>query len=158
LMFGYEASMVLYYAGSRRHARAMSELTEATEKHAKSSPRAVRRLHAALGPFYARKFKYLTRRNGQTVVASQKADLEQAVFHLSAARELDAPGEASPLGHLEYNRTSKELVDVHISRGDRAAAIKVLEESVEYFERHKVTKRVIDEYRARLADERAASS
>jgi len=151
-LFDYRAAKILYFEGSRRYPEIMSALEEAAEKYAKTDPRTVRHIHAALGLFYRNDSKVLEKTGGSWKVKTLKADPPKALRHLGAARTLPKRGAKSPLGNIGYNRVSSSLADLQTALGKKEEAAAVLKESISYFEKQEIVKSVIQDYRSRLAD------
>lgn len=159
LLFDYRAAVVLYLGGSRRHTATISQLEEASRKHAPAYPRVVRHIRAALGESYGRDFKTVTRRRNRYSVAVAKADPEKAVQYLSAALEPVRVAETSPLGNIAYNRLSHALADLLVKTGARSEATRVLAEGMRYLEGQGAPQPVLDSFRKRLPGAgRSASS
>jgi hypothetical protein len=149
-LFDYKAAKILYLNGSKRYPATLSELEEISRKYAKTNPRVVCHIHAALGTFFKNDFKVIERKADTWKVKTEKADTEKALFHLGNARTLPSKEAASPLGHIAYNRISSDLADLQILLRKKENASKTLRESIAYFEKHNVLKEVIDEYKHRL--------
>jgi hypothetical protein len=150
-LFDYRAAKILYFEGSRRYPETMSALEEASSRYAKTDPRTVRHIHAALGMFYRSDFKTLEKTGDAWKVKTAKADTRKALQHLGAARTLPKRGVKSPLGNIGYNRVSSSLVDLQIELDKKEDAAAVLKESIAYFEKQGVIKSVIQGYKSRLA-------
>jgi hypothetical protein len=151
LLFDYKASKIMYLNGSRRYADTMSKLEEASLKYAKTNPRVVLHIHAALGSFYKNDFKTAVIENGKWKIKINKADLNKAAFHLKKACPVLKSGQLSPLGNIAYNRISADLADVMAKQGDKQESAKVLKENIAYFENQKVPQNVVDDIKGRLA-------
>ena len=152
LMFDYKAAKILYLNGSRRYSDTVSKLEEASRKFAKTNPRVVPHIHAALGSFYKNDFKTAIQKDGKWVIKTNKANLKKAAYHLEKARRVAEKGTISPLGNIDYNRISADLVDVLVKKDDKDGSAKILKESISYFENQKVLKSVISDYKNKLDD------
>jgi hypothetical protein len=152
LLFDAKASRIMYLNGSNLHSGTMSELEEATRKYAKTNPRTVLHIHAALGSFHKNDFKAAVIKDGKWRINKNKADLDKAVSHLGKARSIPTKGHVSPLGNIEYGRISVDLTDVLEQKGEGEEGVKTLQGSITYFESQNVPESIVDNYKGKLKD------
>ena len=151
LVFSNEASKFLYFGGSERYPQTTQRLKEAAEKFKDSDPNVVPYIHAAFGKLQSRPFKKLMQKGEKRFVTKRKANLEQATQHLEAARKLPASG-VSALDNITYNRLSVLLSNVYKEKRQNKEALRVLQESLQYFQKRQVTKPVLQEYEKRIGE------
>lgn len=150
ILFSREAAKFLYFGGTERYPELTSRLKEAVERYATTDPVVVRHIHAALGRHLARPFKHVTTKGDRRVIVRRDAILEEATGHLEAARSLLPVTRVSALDHISYNRLSKLLAECYQQQGKTSDAIRVLRQSLSYFQRRRVTKSVLDDYRGSI--------
>ena len=150
LLFSREAAKFLYFGGTERYPEVTSRLKEAAERYTRTDPAAVRHVQAALGWHQSRPFKQAISKGDKGVVMLREANMKEAVAHLKAARDLLPVRRVSALDHITYNRLSVRLSECHLKLDNKAEAERTLRESLRYFERRRVIKSVLDDYRERI--------
>ena len=150
LLFSHEAAKFLYYGGTERYPQVTSRLKEAAEKHARTDPVLARHINAALGVHQARQFKRVTSKGDRRLINLRDANLKEAAVHLEAARDLLPVRRVSALDHITYNRLSVMLAESYLKQENRVEAERTLRDSLRYFERRRVVKSVLDDYRNRI--------
>lgn len=150
LLFSREAAKFLYFGGMERYPEVTSRLKEAVEKYARTDPAVVRHIHAALGIYQSRPFKRVVSKGDRRVINLRDANLEEAVVHLEAARDILPVRKVSALDHITYNRLSVMLAECYLKQDNKVEAERTLRQSLRYFERQRVVKSVLNDYRARI--------
>ncbi len=151
LMFSHEAAKFIYFGGSERYPETTKRLVEATEKFKDTDPNTVAYIHAALGRNQSRPFKKLQRKGEKRVVTARKANLEQAIMHLEAARKLPASG-VSALDNATYNKLSQLLSNIYVQKRQSKESLRVMQENLQYLQKRQVTKPVLQETEKRIAE------
>lgn len=151
LLFSKEAAQFIYFGGMKSRPEVASRLAEAAEKYARTDPVVVRNIQAALGTHAARTYKTVTPKAGRRVVVPAPADLAAAVVHLEAARSRVPATRMPAVDHITFNRLSTLLAESQMKLGNAPAAEKTLRDTLRYFSNQGVVKRVLDDYKARIA-------
>lgn len=151
LMFSHEVAKFIYLGGSERYPATIARLKEAAQKYEATDPNVVPYIHAAMGRHLSRPFKKVVMKGEKRLVAARKANFTEAVPHLEAARKL-APNGTSVLDNITYNRLSILLSNCYQKQNKSAEAVRVLKESLQYFQKRNVVKKVIDEYQTRVSE------
>ncbi len=150
-LFGHEAAKFIYFGGTERHPELIARLHEMAERYVKTDPAIAREVEASLGLYYSRPFKQVIAKGDKRVVTCREANLHEAEVHLEAARAALPDSQKSALDNITYNKLSMTLADCYQKEGDIKEAERVLRGSLEYFERRKVVKSVLDDYSRRLS-------
>jgi hypothetical protein len=150
LLHSPNAAKIMYLNGSSRYPSTMSDLEEAVLKYEKTEPGIVSHISAVLGTFYSQDLKILGEKNKKLVITRKKSDSKKAILHLSAARKIPQKSSKSVLGNIEYGRISELLANVQVGAGNISDAKETLKSSIEYFEKNRVVKSVIEKFKDRL--------
>ena len=151
LLFSYEAAKFMYFGGTERYPNTQSRLKEATKKYGKTNPNVVPYIHATLGRHQSRPFKKIIQKGKKRFVAARKENLKEAVSQLEAARKL-TPSRVSVFDNISYNRLSILLNDCYQKQKQTTEAVRVLQESLQYLQKRNVIKKVLDDYKKRIAE------
>ena len=151
LLFSNEASKYLYFGGSERYPEITARLKEATETYKKTDPNVIPFINIALGKHQSRPFKQVNIKDGKRIITRKPANLEEAVMHLEAARKLPTSG-ISAIDNITYNRTSMLLTDLYKQKKQNKDAGRVLQETLQYLKKRKVTQSVINKYEKRIKE------
>jgi tetratricopeptide (TPR) repeat protein len=150
LMFSHEVAKFIYLGGSERYPTTIARLKEASQKYETTDPNVVPYIHAAMGRHLSRPFKKIVKKGDKRLIAARKANFAEAVQHLETARKL-SPSGLSAFDNITYNRLSVLLSDCYQKQNKSAEAVRVLQESLQYFQKRNVVKSVLEEYQTQVA-------
>ena len=84
------------------------------------------------------------------MITLRAANPDEAATHLEFARK-PVPGKrGSALDPITYNRLSVKLADAYLQQDKRDEAERTLRQSLRYFQRMRVAKSVLSDYRERI--------
>ena len=110
----------------------------------------MRHIHAALGQHPSRSAKRVVTKEGKRVITLRAANPDEAATHLESARKLVPGKRGSALDPITYNRLSVKLVDAYLQQDKRDEAERTLRQSLRYFQRMRVARFVLSDYRERI--------
>lgn len=149
LLFDRNVAKFLYFSGTERYPEVTSRLEEAVQKYAKTNPRAVRHIRAALGVHASRNFKRVETKKGKRVVVARKPKLGEAIAHLQEAMAALPDTKQPAVDDIRYADLTYWLAECQVGAGKEEDARKTLDLSVKYLKKRKVGKRLIDYLEAR---------
>ena len=144
LLFDRNVAKFLYFSGTERYPEVTSRLEEAVREYAKTNPRVVRHISAALGIHARRNFKRVETKKGKRVVVARKPKLGEAIAHLQLATDALSYTKQPAVDDVRYANLAYRLAECQVSAGKKEEAKKTLDLSVNYLKKHKVGKRLID--------------
>ena len=143
LMFDRNVAKFLYFEGSERYPKIISDLEEAVRKYEKTNPGVVRHIRAALGIHASRNFKSARIEKDRRVVVARKSKAGEAIAHLKGAVAA-LPQAGQTLSDARYAQLTARLADSQVAHGATADAQKTLESAAQYLNQRKASRSVIN--------------